>query len=204
MSRKRLLILILVLFISPASFSQNNITGIWEGKFFTADTDLGQPKLVVEIYDFKDSLFSGVTHLYYKERKYEHYKMIGWYDKKDSLLVFMEASTIAVDLGRYANCLGTYKMSLSKQGSYLVQNGYCAPNIRGCSFTSQIWLQKKIDEIKEEPAPAKKTGAIKKPAAINKPAPTVNTLKGKITTPVIAATPPVTVAKNTPEIKAAP
>lgn len=82
MNPKPLLILLFVLFLSYHCLAQNNITGIWEGKFLTLATDLGNPKLVVEIYSFKDSLFTGITHLYYEGNQYEHYKMVGRYLKK--------------------------------------------------------------------------------------------------------------------------
>ena len=161
--------------------------GTWEGRFLSPVVDLGQPRLVVEIYDFKDSLFSGVTHLYYEGNQYEHYRMIGWYDKKDSLLVFTEASTIAVDLGKYGNCLGTYIMSLTREGNYLAQYGYWDSNIKGCSLTTTVWLKKKLDETKK--VPAAKKPVVKKPVIVNKPP--VNPLKKKETpvAPIIPTTP---------------
>ena len=200
---KRFLITVSVLLMLTVTFAQNSITGIWEGQFLTAQTDLGVPKLVVEIYNFKDSLFTGITHLYYAGNKYEHYKMIGWYDKKDSLLVYTEASTIAVDLGIYGNCLGTYKMILRKDGTNLFQYGYWEANIKGCTTASQIWLRKKVQEITKAPAEKKKTPEVKKPVmakkiTIEKP------LKGRINTPVIAPTPTAPVVKNTLSIKTGP
>ena len=136
------------LLIGLLSFSQNNIVGTWEGKFFAPNAYLGQPRLVVEIYNFKDSLFTGITHLYYLGNKYEHYKMIGWYNKKDSILIFKEATTIAVDLGIYGNCLGLYTMSLSRQGNNLFQYGFWVPNIPGCTDTATTWLYRKIEEYR--------------------------------------------------------
>jgi hypothetical protein len=147
---KRLL-LILVFFTAVHAFAQSSIAGIWEGKFLTNEGNLGLPKLVVEIYDVKDSTFSGITHLYYEGNKYEHYKMIGWYSKKDSLLVFREASTIAVDLGEYGNCLGTYVTSMKRTDNNLFQNGYWTPNRILCTTNSLIWLQKKNPEPVKTP-----------------------------------------------------
>lgn len=138
-------------------FCQNNVTGIWEGKFLSASFDLGQPRLVVEIYDFKDSMFSGISHLYYEGDKYEHYKIVGRYFKKDSLLVFIESATIAVDLGFYGNCLGTYSMKLSRKGNLLLQDGIWQPNKRGCTPGSLVGLQKKVEEPKKPAVTAKKT-----------------------------------------------
>lgn len=194
--------MILFLFISSVSFSQHIITGTWEGKFLSPVVDLGQPKLVVEIYDFKDSIFSGITHLYYEGNKYEHYKMLGWYDKKDSLLVFREAATIAVDLGEYGNCLGTYFMSMKKEGRQLAQYGYWDSNIFGCSLRANVWLKKKLEENKKVPPPIKKPPVVKPPVVINKPP--VAPIKGKVTTPVAPNIPVAPVIKNVPEARTTP
>lgn len=150
-------------------------------------TGLGAPKFVVEIYDFKDSMFTGLSHLYYKGNKYEHYKIVGWFSKKDSMLVFKEMSTIAVDLGVYGNCLGTYMTGLKKIGSKLMQHGKWKPNINGCTQNSEFWLEKNIDEIKISPP------LVKRQQVTKKPTPQVKTLRGKITSPEITTTPPATI-----------
>jgi hypothetical protein len=192
---KRLLMITIALFITCVSFSQTALTGIWQGKFMGLELGLGQPKLVVEIYNFKDSLFSGITHLYYPDNKYEHYKMIGWYDKKNALVVFREATIIAVNLGLYANCLGTYKMILQKEKNNLFQYGYWVPNISGCTDTAKVWLQKKIPEIPQVPVTEKKVVPEKKPAPAYKP------LKEKITIPAAETVAGNPGTKNTPAVK---
>lgn len=207
MTPKCLLILLSVFCISPVSFSQN-IIGTWTGKFLTGTYDLGQPKLVVEIYNFKDSLFTGITHLYYAGNQYEHYKMVGRYLKKDSLLLFTEVTTIAVDLGSYGNCKGTYLMKFTKRGNNLLLNGFWEASIKGCTTSSKVWLEKKPDEIKKEPvpikepAPLKKAAVVKKPAVKNKPAPVTKPVK-RTTTGVVTA-PAAPVAKNIPAKHYAP
>jgi hypothetical protein len=185
-----------LLFICLSSSSQNNIAGTWEGKFLAPNAYLGQPRLVVEIYNFKDSLFTGITHLYYQGNKYEHYKMIGWFSKKDSILMFKEAATIAVDLGIFSNCLGLYTMKLSRHGNTLFQYGLWVPNIPFCTDTANTWLVKPIKEEKKLPPVVKKTAPLKQPA--DKP------LKGKNTAPIIVPSPPGPVIKKEPAIKTAP
>lgn len=162
--------LLLLMLQTLVTKAQNNINGTWEGLYLTATTDLGQPKVFLEIYDFKDSLFTGVTHLYYEGNKYEHYKIIGWYDKKDSILLYREVATIAVDLGLYGNCLGNYIMSLRKEGKKLYQDGYWQPNIKGCTAGSEVWLQKRIEVI-PPPPPQNKVPAKKPVTTPGKPLP---------------------------------
>jgi len=195
MTTKRLLALLFLNFILSACFSQNHITGIWTGKYLSASSGLGAPKLVVEIYDFKDSMFTGISHLFYKGNKYEHYKIVGWFSKKDSLLVFREASTIAVDLGIFGNCLGTYLMGIKKNGNKMTQYGMWRPNIYACTQESEVLLEKDFEQIKNPPPLVKKNPMIKKTI------PPVKTLKEKITSPVITIPPPVNVVTAPPVIK---
>jgi hypothetical protein len=189
------MLLLLLVFLSGTSKAQNSINGVWEGLYLTATTDLGQPKVLVEIYDFKDSMFTGVTHLYYEGNNYEHYKIVGWYDKKDSILIFREIATIAVDLGFYGNCLGNYRMLLRKEAKNLLQYGYWEPNIKGCTGGSTVWLRKRVEEIKKVPPVENKVVEKKKIAPLPKQ------LKGKNNTPVIPVTPEEKVVKEVPAVK---
>ncbi|GAB2819459.1 hypothetical protein GCM10027043_20030 [Ferruginibacter profundus] len=192
----------MVVLVSPVVLAQNNINGVWEGKFLAANTDLGEPRLVVEIYNLKDSVFTGVTHLYYQGNKYEHYKMVGSYNKKNGVLMFLEASTIAVDLGIYSNCLGTYTTVLRKDGDKMFQFGYWVSTIKNCSPTTNIWLQKREELIKPAPVENKKNTGVKKPPVTDKPAATP--LKEKTGVPVITIPSETPVVKNAPAIKTAP
>lgn len=195
MITRKLMILLVGSVVSCSCFSQFNIAGIWEGKYLSPVAGLGEPKLVVEIYNLNDTLFSGVTHLYYEGNKYEHYKMTGWYNKKDSLLLFREETTIAVDLGGYGNCLGTYSMILQRRGNTLLQFGLWAPNIKGCTLGTKVWLQKSMEVIARAPVEIKKKETAKKPArAVNSP-------KRKTTKPVVET---VTPEKRTLPVKTGP
>ena len=198
MIAKYLLTLFLAVFTVPSCFSQTGITGIWEGRYLSGFSNLGAPKLVVEIHEFKDSMFTGVSHLYYSGNMYEHYKVVGWFNKRDSLLAFREIATIAVDLGVYGNCLGNYIMAIKKKGNKLTQFGLWSPNIFRCTSESKVLLEKEEEEIVDIPVPVKKTPITRKPV------PKVNTAKGKIIAPVITVGPPVPIVKETPVIKTTP
>jgi hypothetical protein len=202
MTLKKLLILLMVVVLSPAVFSQNNINGIWEGKFLAANTSLGEPRLVVEIYNLKDSVFTGITHLYYEGNKYEHYKMVGSYNKKNGVLMFLEASTIAVDLGIYGNCLGTYTTVLQKDGNKMFQFGYWVSTIKNCSPTTNVWLQKREETVQKIPEENKKTETLKKTVVTDKPV--AKPLKEKNGIPAIVIPDEAPVVKNVPAIKSTP
>lgn len=202
MRAKYLIILLFSLPVCKISFSQKNISGTWEGKFLSYATDLGQPKLVVEIFDFKDSLFTGLSHLYYEGDKYEHYKISGRYLKQDSLLVFRETVTISVDLGIYGNCLGTYLMKLSGKGNTDMLDGIWMSNKKYCTDDVKVWLKKEKAEIKVETIAAKKPPLVTKPVFRTKPNPQLPVAKRQTTTVVTSPTAPV--EKNIPVIKTAP
>lgn len=159
--------------------------------------ELGEPKLVIEIYDCKDSIFTGITHLYYEDDKYEHYKMVGRYFKKDSMLMMVESVTIAVDLGYYGNCLGTYITTLKNKGTDLLQDGIWISNIKGCSPATKIYLKKRAEAIKQQAPVAKKTPVTKRPQA-------PSAVKGKVTTPVVTTTVNPPPLPTPPIIKTAP
>lgn len=191
MTPKCILILLFVFMLAQRSFCQNEVTGKWEGMFLSDATDLGKPRLVVEIFSYKDSLFTGLTHLYYRGNKYEHYKMEGRYLEKDSLLLFIETSTIAVDLGVYGNCLGTYIMKLNGAGNYLLLDGLWMANRPGCTNNVKVWLQKENVPVSKTAPPVKKKPVVKKPVAKNEPAPPVNPEQRDKTVIVEKKTPPV-------------
>lgn len=164
---KKFVFFIFILCLRFAGLAQD-ITGTWEGKFTSNGAwVINDPRLVVEIHLQDDSLLYGITHLYYEGNLYEHYKMLGKWRRKDSLLIFSEVSTIAVDLGYLGNCLGTYKMTMTRQGNELIQTGGWVPNIKGCTSFSLVSLRKVIPPPPPKPLPVKKNP----PPTVKKPSP---------------------------------
>lgn len=103
---------IIVLLLSESSFSQN-ITGTWVGNYGRSFMVANPQKLVVELFLYNDSVITGTSHLYYKNNKYEHYTVKGFYSKKDSTVFFQEDSILAVKLGfMTVACLGKYYTKL--------------------------------------------------------------------------------------------
>jgi hypothetical protein len=149
----RILFFILFLFYFNASFSQD-ISGTWIGNYGGAILMMKPQKLVAEIFLSNDSIITGATHLYYRNNQYEHYTIIGKYNKKDSTIIFTEDSTIAVKLGFLAtNCLGRYKMKLAvSDTAYRFEGRWKdkSTSIFKCP-SSSVWLSKKRD-IKKDTA----------------------------------------------------
>ncbi len=201
MKLKALTILFFLICLRQASFAQNKMTGTWSGIFESTVQllDLGQPSLVVEIYDFKDSLFKGITHLYYEGNQYEHYKMVGRFSEKESVIIFKESETIDVDLGGIGNCLGTYKMRLNRYGNEWRLDGLWESNINGCSPTTRVYLSKKIEEIKIPPPVTEKKKQVQKNNKADRNPAVVKPLKEKTIPVPVSALPS---QKETVAIKA--
>src|SRR4051812_41206357 len=124
-------------FITTCCFSQD-ISGIWEGNYGKNLLTPQPQKLLVEINIYNDSLIRGISHLYYRNNKYEHYFIKGIFRKRDSSFVFNEDSTLSVKLGWLAsNCLGTYKTKLRITDSSMRQEGkWRDKEFFGCPTTS--------------------------------------------------------------------
>lgn len=130
-----------------------DISGTWVGNYERVPFVIHPEKIVVELFLTNDSLITGASHLYYKDKTYEHYKIKGVYDKKRKLVYFSEDSTIAVKLGfMIDNCLGNYSMRLTTSKDKLELEGTWRDNSKrlfNCPSTG-VWLEK----LNEEQTPA--------------------------------------------------
>ena len=147
---KILLILIFPVFAATLSYTQD-IPGTWVGNYKEHVFASHPEKLVVEIFIYQDSLITGLSHLYYKDKSYEHYKING-VRKNDGTVYFSEDSTIAVKLGFLEeNCLGNYTMKLFSTDTSLRLEGRWRDNSTAlfhCA-ASGVWLEKKKTAGKE-------------------------------------------------------
>lgn len=145
----RLIPLLILTFCSLLSHAQD-ISGTWIGNYQKTILTSNPEKLVVEIFVHSDSIVTGASHLFYKNSKYEHYKIKGIFHKRDSTISFTEDSTIAVKLSFMAsNCLGNYLMKLNFTDTSLKLIGKWKDNSRSLFHcpTSTVWLEKRIIRI---------------------------------------------------------
>lgn len=165
----KIILAVLGLLFSFERSAAQTVAGIWEGNFRSGDWSLNPEKLVVEIFIYKDSLISGTSHLYYAGNLYEHYKIRGFFHKKDSTMLFSEVSTIAVELGDRGNCLGTYFTTLSIIGNKMHQLGGWRANRAFCTPSSEVYLDKIIPPppVKKLPPPVVVKPSAPKPAVKN-------------------------------------
>ncbi len=61
-----------------------SLTGVWVGNYAKINISNNPTSLVVEINVTNDSVISGLSHLYYHNSKYEHHKIAGKINLKNS------------------------------------------------------------------------------------------------------------------------
>ncbi len=144
----KLLFNFILIYLIQINVNAQNVSGEWTGNYGKSFMMLQPQKLVVEIFIHNDSIVTGASHLIYKGKFYEHYKIKGKYNSKDSTINFIEDSTIGIKLGWGAgSCKGNYIMKLKKVSDTLLRlEGMWTDRYRGIFRCpkSTVWLEKKI------------------------------------------------------------
>lgn len=120
----KLLIVFCITLLTSTHGDAQEINGTWIGNYGRQLLLSHPEKLVVEIMVYDDTLVRGLSHLYYKNNKYEHYTLKGTFNPADTTITFVEDSTISIRLGFMESaCLGIYKMKMSANDSMLILQG---------------------------------------------------------------------------------
>ncbi|OSZ78913.1 hypothetical protein CAP35_11875 [Chitinophagaceae bacterium IBVUCB1] len=131
--------------IASVGVYAQDIAGKWVGNYgFSFFTPKPQ-KLVLDLMMRDDTTVYGMSHLYYRNDKYEHYYLNGYYNPADSTLVVSEDSTIGVKLGMFVeNVLGTYTMKLRYTDTSMRFEGRWKENTMFIPMSSKVWLEKPL------------------------------------------------------------
>jgi hypothetical protein len=158
--------LVLAYFYSNPLQGQD-LSGVWIGNYSKHIMMTHPEKLVVELYLHDDSLISGASHLYYRNNNYEHYTLVGSYNRKDSIAHFREDSTLGVQLGFMgSNCLGNYTTKFQVTDTSMLLLGKWSDNstaVLGCP-TVKVRLERPLPQ-KKLPVAAKVISKEKEPVA---------------------------------------
>lgn len=119
-----------------------NITGIWKGNYSRTHLFTDPKSLVVEINLINDTIIDGLSHLYYKKNIYEHHKITGKYNPKDSTLIFQE-SFVETNF-KYVVYEVKYKMKVKviENGLRLEGKWKGIKSIMGYLPYHTVWLEK--------------------------------------------------------------
>lgn len=131
---------LLVLISNPKILDAQVLNGVWKGNY---DKRLyNNPiALIFDLSIYNDSIISGSSHLIYNHKDYEHHKLEGFYNKRDSTLRFSES---LVESSREAYEV-SYKMKLIETDSNYVLIGKWHPKktfLKNLSIFNKVSLTK--------------------------------------------------------------
>ncbi len=139
-------LIILILFCYN-TYSQS-LNGEWKGRCEHSIFMLNPVEIILEIEVNNDSIISGVIHSYYKKDKFDHTKISGIINWRDSILKIIDVSEISHNINNklYESCLGTMNLKLSKIGNSYHLFGKWKDNDRGFIHcpTLKTWFEKTI------------------------------------------------------------
>lgn len=96
--------------ICNAGYCQN-LSGNWRGWSEKKTTTLNPSFINLELERMTDTTYTGVLHLNYKHNKFEHTRVSGFLNKKNSAFLLVEDSVISYDYGVFGGlCLGKNKL----------------------------------------------------------------------------------------------
>ncbi len=127
------------------SFAQS-LEGVWIGN--SAKTIfIKHPESTILELSIYDSLISGVSHLYYKANKYEHHKIKGKINWKDSTVLIIE-SFIETNVDKPVFEV-QYKMKLIIVGNVMRLEGNWKPADSEFGFKkyNKVWFEKVTDTV---------------------------------------------------------
>lgn len=124
------------------------INGTWTGNYAKTLLSSNPKSLVIELSLYNDSMLTGASHLYYGNGKFEHHKIKGKYNPKDSSALFEESLVETnVVIGVFEV---TYKVKLYSRGDHwqLYGNWKNSKSIFGYIGVNKVSLQKPKDSLK--------------------------------------------------------
>ena len=118
-------------FFNTSGFNQS-LNGLWQGQSERSIFILNPIQTVLELEVHSDSLLSGVIHSYYSKGRYEHVKIRGSINWKDSIAIILEEEEITHNINPkfFEICLGTMQLKLTKTGNIYLLSGKWKDNNR--------------------------------------------------------------------------
>lgn len=143
-------ILLLFSFISKSQ----SINGIWKGGCEHSIFVLNPVEIILELELNNDSLISGVIHNYYKKGRYDHTKISGFINWKDSIVIIIDGEEIThnINMKLFENCSGTMQLKLTKSGNNFLLKGIWKDKNRKILHcpTLKTWFEKSIMDTLHE------------------------------------------------------
>ena len=106
------------------SYGQS-LNGQWKGNNEHSIWILNSTSIILEIEVYKDSIITGVIHNYYKGNRFEHIKISGVINWKDSIVNIIEEEEISHNINTklYETCLGKMQLKFFKKANLYYLKG---------------------------------------------------------------------------------
>ncbi len=130
MKKIRPFFLLFSLFVCLPGGAQS-LSGVWEGSNGYSSYYIKPERVVLELYEYNDSI-TGVSHLYYSRGRYEHHKISGWVNKRTSKVYLSEDSIISYKVGFLQTVdEGVYSLKLfKKEDAWILQGDWTSKKKR--------------------------------------------------------------------------
>ena len=116
---------VLIYFLFSQYCYAQSLSGLWKGSTEHSIWVLNPTEVILEIEISDDSIITGVIHNYYKKERFEHIKIGGIINWKDSIINISEEEEISHNINTkiYQTCLGKMKLMLTQTGNVFYLNG---------------------------------------------------------------------------------
>ena len=106
---------LLFLFFYSISYDQS-LNGTWKGHSEHSIFVLNPTEIILELEINNDTLISGIVHSYYTKGRYDHVKINGHINWKDSIFTIFDEKEIShnINTKAYDACFGTMALKLTR------------------------------------------------------------------------------------------
>ncbi len=142
--------LIIALFSNYTTANSQVINGTWTGNYSRTLFNMNPSSLVIELSVHNDSILSGASHLFYGSGRYEHHKITGKFNPRDSSAKFFE-SLIETNLS-----MGVFEVFydvklISNGANWRLEGRWKNTNSRfGFMPFNKVWLEKPKDTLSQK------------------------------------------------------
>lgn len=113
------------------SYSQS-LNGIWKGQSERSFFVLNPTEIILDLEIYNDTLISGIIHSYYTKGRFDHVKISGHINLKDSIFYIIDEAEIRHNINTkfFEMCRGTMTLKLTKVGNIYRLKGKWKDNDR--------------------------------------------------------------------------
>ncbi len=152
--------LIVAIFFDHTTTHSQVINGTWTGNYSKTLLNMNPSSLIIELSLHNDSILSGASHLYYGNNRYEHHKITGKFNPRDSTAKFSE-SLIETNLGMGIIEVFYDVKLISNGANWRLQGRWKGTKSQfGFMPYNKVWLERPKDTITKKETTVKQINPI--------------------------------------------